>query len=152
MKIIKAQQTDLDTVKEITHTTVNTIYPHYYPDGAVKFFLEHHSDENIRDDISKGCVYLLNDAEEKSIGTVTVKNNEICRLFVLPEYQGNGFGKILLDFSEAEIAKKYDEIVLDSSLSAKPVYIKRGYKEREYRTVRTSNGDCLCYDVMTKNI
>ena len=152
MSIRKASVQDFEAVKEITRGTIKTIYPHYYPAGAVAFFLEHHSDENISVDISEGRVYLLNDDTQTAVGTVMIKGNEICRLFVLPQYQGNGFGKELLNFAEAEIAKHYDKAVVDASLSAKAIYHKRGYKETGYHTIRTQNGDCLCYDVMEKTL
>lgn len=152
MSISLAQKSDFDVVKEITHTTINEIYPHYYSNGAVAFFLNHHSDENMAKDISRNCVFLCYDLELNVVGTVTIKKNEICRLFVLPQYQGNGYGKELMDFAETEIAKCYDEIILDASLSAKSIYLKRGYKEIEYHTVRTENNDYLCYDIMKKSL
>ncbi len=152
MNIRQAKSSDFETVRSITHITINEIYPRYYPAGAVAFFLEHHSDENISADISAGRVYLLNDHAQNTVGTVTIKGNEICRLFVLPQYQGSGFGKALITFAENEIAKKYGEIVLDASLSAKSIYLKRGYKEVEYHTIKTPDGDHLCYDVMKKAV
>ena len=152
MSVIPAKQSDFDVVKKITHTTIKEIYPHYYPNGAVAFFLDHHSNENILNDISSNCVFLCHDAELNVVGTVTIKKNEICRLFVLPQYQGNGYGKELMNFAEAEIAKHYDEIILDASLSAKSIYLKRGYKEIEYHTIKTENNDYLCYDIMKKQL
>lgn len=152
MSIKIAQQSDIDIVKDITHTTIKAIYPHYYSNGAVVFFLNHHNDENIKNDISSDCVFLYYDKEHKAVGTVTIKKNEICRLFVLPQYQGNGYGKVLLDFAESEIAKHYDEIILDASLSAKSIYLKRGYKEIEYHTIKTKQNDFLCYDIMRKQL
>ena len=98
MSIKLAQQSEIDIVKDITHTTIKEIYPHYYSNGAVAFFLNHHNDENIENDISSDCVFLCYDKEHKAVGTVTIKKNEICRLFVLPQYQGNGYGKVLLEF------------------------------------------------------
>lgn len=150
MSIQIAQQSDFDIVKYITHTTIKENYPHYYPNGAVAFFLDHHNDENIKNDISSHCVFLYYDKEHKAVGTVTIKENEICRLFVLPQYQGNGYGKVLLEFAESKIAKNYNEITLDASLSAKPIYLKRGYKEIEYHTLKTEHNDFLCYDIMKK--
>lgn len=85
MSIIKAEQIHLNTVTEITHSTIKTIYPHYYPKGAVEFFLEHHSKLNISKDIDMNKVYLCFD-DNNFVGTVTVKANEILRLFVLPEF------------------------------------------------------------------
>lgn len=45
MSIRQAILADLSTVKHIAETTISEIYPHYYPEGAVDFFLEHHSEE-----------------------------------------------------------------------------------------------------------
>ena len=99
MQIIKAQLEKFDAIKRITHKTISEIYPHYYARGVVDFFLAHHNDENIMKDILAGIVFLIFEGEE-AIGTVTIKENEICRLFVLPRYQHKGFGRLLLDFAE----------------------------------------------------
>ena len=53
MSIRVAQKSDFDIVKSITHITINKIYPHYYANGAVAFFLQHHNDENIKRDYYK---------------------------------------------------------------------------------------------------
>ena len=99
MDIRKAILSDLSIIKRISEVTISEIYPHYYPKGAVDFFLEHHSKGNILDDIKKGIVYLCFDASKNAVGTVTIKNNEICRLFVLPSYQNKGFGTEMLEFN-----------------------------------------------------
>ncbi|MBO4461016.1 MAG: GNAT family N-acetyltransferase, partial [Clostridiales bacterium] len=62
--------------------------------------------------------------------------------------QHKGYGRTLLDFAEKEILKNYSFVEMDASLPAKRIYRKRGYKETEYNTVKTDNGDYLCYDVM----
>lgn len=100
-------------------------------------------------DINKGLVYLFCD-EDAFVGTVTIKNNHINRLFVLPKYQHRGYGRYLLEFAENMILKNYDEIILDASLPAKRIYQLRGYVEMEYHQIKTSNGDYLCYDLMKK--
>jgi len=147
MEIIKAQTDDFITVRDITRTTINEIYPRYYPAGAVQFFLAHHSDEHIRADISEGKVFLLC-VNEEPVGTVTISDNNINRLFVLPAFRHKGYGKMLLDFAEKKILESYDCVQIDASFPAKQIYIKRGYKEVEYNIIETENGDCLCYDVM----
>lgn len=142
-----AHKEDLKTVREITQITIKAIYPKYYPAGAVQFFLQHHSDEHISADIADGKVYILYEDAEP-VGTVTVSGCEINRLFVLPDYQHMGYGKTLLDFAEEKIAKTHAYIQIDASLPAKPIYLKRGYREIEYNIIQAENGDCLCYDVM----
>ncbi len=150
MHIEKADSAYFDEVKRITVNTIKEIYPHYYPEGAVNFFLEHHNDENIKNDIHEGRVYICFGLENSVTGTVTIKDNEICRLFVLPEYQGRGYGKELLDFSETKIFENHDTITLSASLPAKLIYLKRGYIATEYDYIRTDNGDYLCFDTMIK--
>lgn len=152
MKIQKAVEKDIETVKRITHDTIKLVYPHYYPTGAVEFFLKHHSDEHIMRDIKSGTVYLLTDENGETAGTVTVPGNSITRLFVLPKYQGKGFGGELIRFAEELIAEKYTDIVIDASFSAKQIYLRKGYKFVEYNMIETDNGDFLCYDVMEKEL
>lgn len=82
--IVKAKLSDLDIVKSISSTTISEIYPRYYPKGAVDFFLNHHNESNILDDIRQDRVFLYRDEKSNIVGTVTIKDNEICRLFVLP--------------------------------------------------------------------
>lgn len=88
MSIRQATLKDLCIIKKISEVTITEIYPHYYPKGAVDFFLSHHNEVNILKDINMNHVFLCLDAEQNAVGTVTIKANEICRLFVLPSYQG----------------------------------------------------------------
>lgn len=147
--IKRADLCDTKTVRAITEQTINSVYPKYYPKGAVDFFLNHHNERNIISDIEKGIVYVLYD-NENAVGTVTLRDNEILRLFVLPQFQGKGYGGRLLDFAEDKVAENYSKIIIDASLPAKPIYLKRGYAFSEYHTIETDNGDFLCYDVMEK--
>lgn len=148
--IFHASASDLQTVHDIVTQTISEIYPHYYPSGAVAFFLSHHNTDAIAADIAAGCVYLLNDADGKAVGTVTLNDNEINRLFVLPTAQGCGYGKRLLDFSEQEIFREYEKITLSASFSAKPIYLKRGYQAVDFGKIPTENGDFLCFDTMER--
>jgi len=150
MKIIQADIKHLDIIRNITHTTIKAIYPRYYPSGAVNYFIEHHKTENISADIQEGYVYIITNENSDVVGTVTIKQNEINRLFVLPEFQGLGSGKALMDFAEKIIFEKYKEIIISSSLPAKKMYLKRGYSESSYNVIITENGDFLCYDEMKK--
>lgn len=150
MSISKALPSEAELVRMMTHTTIAEVYPHYYPRGAVDFFTAHHSPERIKSDIEAGLVYLCRDADGNAVGTVTVKGNEILRLFVLPQFRGKGFGRELLDFAEKLVSAEHGEIVVDASFAAKAIYLKRGYRETEYHTIETPSGDFLCYDVMKK--
>lgn len=151
MNILQAQPNQRSLVETITKRTIKEIYPHYYPKGAVKFFLDHHNSDRILQDIQDGIVYLIFDHHE-AVGTITIKENTINRLFVLPNYQKKGFGKKLLDYAEDQIAKKYDLIQLDASLPAKSIYLHRGYQEIQTCIIQTEYDDVLCYDIMQKPV
>ena len=140
----------LPSVSMIVQDTIDKIYPRYYPNGAVDFFKDHHSDDNILADIKNGNVYLLME-NARQIGTVTITDNHILRLFVLEQHQHKGYGRALLDFAEERILRTYSKIEIDASFPAKSMYLKRGYIEKEYNRIQTNNGDYLCYDVMTKS-
>lgn len=150
MNIKKADISDFSIVKDITLSTINSVYPHYYPKGAVDFFISHHKDKNIINDIEAECVFLIYDDKSIPVGTVTVKGNEINRLFVLENHQKKGFGRMLLDFAEKMILNQYNEITISASLPAKAIYLKRGYTAVSFHTISTDNGDFLCYDEMKK--
>lgn len=147
MNIFIAKKNDFAAVKKIIHETINNVYRKFYPTGAVEFFLNHHSDINIRQAIENNEVYLF----EKNgciIGTGSMINNHIARLFILPQFQAKGYGTIAMDFFEATLFEKYSEIYLDASFPAYSLYLKRGYKPIEYHKILTDNGDYLCYHVM----
>ena len=76
-----AELADLERVLQITHDTISKIYSHYYAEGVVGFFREHHSRENVLSDIENGIVWLL---EED--------------------------GSRLMDFAENKIAEKFDHV------------------------------------------
>lgn len=152
INIVKAELSDLETVRNITAETIRVIYPHYYPKGAVEFFLEHHNKEKIIGDINNNSVYLCFYEDKKAIGTVTINQNEICRLFVLPEYQKNGFGCALLDYCEKLISERYNTVSVASSLPAKQIYLERGYISVNSSTIDVKYHDKLCYDTMIKYV
>ena len=82
------------------------------------------------------------------VGTVSEKGNEMSRLFVLPDHQGKGYGKRLMDFAEQLIFQTHSSIELDSSFPAQEIYIKRGYRTLGFNKLPCDNGDYLCYNEM----
>lgn len=149
--MILATINDLETVRHIVCDTVQKIYPNYYPQEVVEFFINHHSEENIRQDIEDAKVYLLFENNE-CVGTGTVDGEYMNRVFVSTIHQRKGYGSKIMDFIEEKIAIDHDKIVLDSSLPAFNIYLKRGYKAIEFHEEITENGRVLCYQVMQKDV
>ncbi|AFS78756.1 acetyltransferase, GNAT family [Gottschalkia acidurici 9a] len=150
MKIIKETLNELEEITSIVQTTINKIYPKYYPSEVVKFFLNHHSVDNIRKALNTETIFLI-ELDQKLIGTWSIFKNEIKRMFILPEFQGLGYGSRLLDKLEQKaIQEGHYTVELDSSLPAYSLYEKRGYATVKYNKIITSNDQVLCYSEMSK--
>ena len=107
MKYIKAVTADIDIIYNLVQETIRTIYPKYYPNEVVEFFCNHHCKENIEQDIKDGHVGILID-DDNIVGTGSYVENHITRVYVKPEYQGQGYGSYIIQYLEDEIAKSYN--------------------------------------------
>ena len=136
-------------VAEIVEKTVKAVYPHYYPPGAVQFFLDLHKEQRIREAADKEDIYFAV-VQGEIVGTGSVRGNEICRLFILPEYQAKGYGSRLMDLLEDMVFRQYQAVHIDASFPAESMYLKRGYRITSYEKIRTENGDFLCYHTLQK--
>lgn len=133
----------------IVKETIQKIYPHYYPPGAVRFFLDLHCEERIKEAMSSEEIYFAA-IQGNIIGTGSIRKNEICRLFVLPEYQRKGYGSRCMDLLEEKIFKNYEKVHAAASFPSEQMYLKRGYRIVSYEKIETENGDFLCYHTMEK--
>ena len=88
-----------------------------------------------------GCFWCLFD-NEVLIGTVAVriieidkKVVELKRMFILPEYQGKGYGRLLLEYAiDYAREQQYHKICLDTRKqfsTAQHLYRRSGFKETE---------------------
>ena len=152
MRIREADISEAERIRSMVDETIRKIYPRYYPAGAVDFFLQHHNLQNISEDIKSRRVFVCVDEAAGVVGTVTVKDNAINRLFVLPGRQRKGYGGKLLDFAEKMISERYSEVVIDASFAAKKLYLTKGYKDKSFEIITTDNGDYLCYDTMIREL
>ena len=134
---------------EIVEKTIKAVYPHYYPPGAVQFFLELHREERIRKAMANEEIYLAL-IQGEIVGTGSIRENDICRLFILPQYQARGYGSRLMDLLEERVLQKYESVHIDASFPAEGMYLKRGYKILTYEKIETEGGDFLCYHTMEK--
>ena len=149
MKYITATADMVDVVRNILHTTIKSVYPQYYPKEVVEFFCKHHSAEHVKDGIATGRMGVLTDGEI-FVGTGCYYENEITGVYVLPEYQGKGYGTMIMDHLEKEILKYHDTVLLDASLAAVFLYEHRGYKTIGHGKYDLENGVKLVYEKMEK--
>ena len=140
-----------DAIYDVLHTTIKTIYPYYYLAEVVDFFCRHHSKGHILEGIASGhmCVLMENDV---IVGTGCYDGNHITGVYVLPSRQNRGCGSHIMNCLEAEIAKEYDIITLDASLSAVLLSEHRGYKTVGHGIYELENSVKLVYEVMEKKL
>ncbi len=78
--------------------------------------------------LSKSRIFLVAEYDGKIAGVGGIEGDIICSVFVDPNKQGNGIGKLIMEALEALAKKKkYDFVFLHSSLTAESFYAKIGY-------------------------
>ncbi|WP_426134788.1 GNAT family N-acetyltransferase [Pseudomonas sp. PWP3-1b2] len=94
----------------------------------------------------------LND-KPVATGMLDLDNNEIGALFVLPEFTGRGFGKVMLEHLE-DVARALaiEEVVLDATLNAESFYRRRGYVGTEQAVYLAPSGLTLACMPMKKRL
>ena len=147
MQMLIAGLDQLEKVYNIVRTTIEEVYPHYYPAGAVTFFLSHQQHSHIEEGLRGPSVYLFA-IDGQAFATGTERGNDQCRFLVLPPYQGQGYGREIMDQLEQLLWKKYNTITLDASLPALSMYRSRGYREVAYTRLLVDGCDYLCYWTM----
>ncbi len=151
MNYRKASMEDAEIITDVVQQTKAGIYPKYYPKEIVEFFGQLHCYEHIIKDIKKNIVYVL-EVNDIIVGTGSFEENHITRVYVLPQYQGKGYGYHILKELEKEIARNYNNVILDASLPACKFYEGNGYKTVRHEEWKCDNEMILVYDVMEKQL
>jgi GNAT superfamily N-acetyltransferase len=143
---------DLERLNFIVRSTIKKSYSGIYPREAVDYFLELHSVENMKKDIPGGYTCML-ELDREIVGTGSVVKNEMKRVFVLPEYQGRGFGKkIMVKLEENALNKGLKKVELCASLPSKDFYLYLGYKIIQFTYLKVKNDEKLEYYDMEKHL
>ena len=149
--VYEAKLADLQTVKNMVHRTIKECYPECFSENVVDFFLNLHSEEAIKDDLMNANVYLM-ESDGYLVGTGTIKDNVIKRLFILPQYQHHKFGTELLQCLEDELAvNDIFTAAVDAHEQVKGWYQAMGYAVLSEQTVDI-NGEALPYYHMEKQV
>ena len=125
-EIYRAERRDAEDVCRIVRSTILQVYPRHYPQAVVDEFIKSNDPQTILADIDRGCVYYIR-CGVSAVGTVTVRSDLISRLYVLPLYQGRGFGEALLEFAESRVVQLYKKAWLEAVPSSESFYLRHGY-------------------------
>ena len=121
----KARLKDAREITDAVQNTIRQIYPKFYVEEIVNAFLDLHCLENITQDIQNGNTVIVK-SNGKIAGTGTIEDGyHITRVYVLPQFQGQGIGSFIMDVLEGKIkASGFDKAILDSSAPAFEIYKK----------------------------
>lgn len=151
MRQIEADLKDCDQIYALVQETIRTVYPKYYPAEVVDFFSNLHNPENIRQNIVDRTVAVFYE-DDTLIGTGTCIEDHITRVFVVPSYQGQGYGSQIMQYLEEKVSVKYNKACLDASLPACQFYERRGYVTVRHETWECENDVVLVYGIMEKDL
>ncbi len=149
LTIKKARLDQTDVINELVSKTVKEIYPKYYSNEVVDFFLELHNRDTVKNDIAEGNTYVIG-CGMTILGTGTIHQNAVSRVYITPNNQHEGAGTKLMDYLEKEIIKNYSYVNIDASLPATEFYRKRGYELLRQAEHPVANGKLLSYSMMRK--
>ena len=149
MEYRKATETDAESIQDILQTTIQTIYPKYYPQEVADSFCDLHNLNHVIEGIASGNMGVLV-AGDRIVGTGCYDDNHITSVYVSPDCQGKGYGTYILDCLEDQISENHDNAVLDASLPAVILYERRGYETIGHGTIDVGNDAKLVYEIMRK--
>ena len=150
VKIRKFRIDDLVKLKNLIDATVDLCYSDIYCAEAIEFFKDWHKSEKIIQDAHEGLTIVL-EIDNNIIGTGTILGNEIVRVFVNPEFQKQGFGKLIMDkLEEKALSETVSTIQLDASIPSKKFYDRLGYVTLEKTFLKVKNNKRLDYYKMQK--
>lgn len=109
-----------------------------------------YSISSLEKQLESGKVFLLVKDENRYVGFAsyelhveTSKATKIHKLYVLPETQGKGIGRKLIDYIKEIAIKKNDEILqlaVNRHNKAKDFYLKYGFTIKEEKVFEIGNG------------
>ncbi len=145
-------ETDLMPLKSLIHRTIAVCYPGHYGVEAVRFFMNYHDEQAIRRDARTGCTVVL-DRAGRAIGTGTLIDDEIKRVFVDPMAQRQGVGRRIMRYLE-ETARSsgVTTVRLDASLPSVAFYDKLGYAIVEKTFLPLDSGERLEFYKMRRSL
>lgn len=146
------REQDLRAVKELVDRTIDSSYSDVYPDEAIAFFKQYHSEAHILDDAKSGCTVIV-ECNGEIVGTGTLAGTTIGRVFVAPSHQGRGLGKLIMRrLEERARAEAIGTVDLSASLVAKLFYDSLGYTTKEEASIPLENDQELRYYAMVKGL
>lgn len=120
---------DYLTTIDVINKSIRESLGKIYPQKLIDEFCKKYDLDKLTERVSE-IKYFVAEIEDKIVGIIGLKDNELRTFFVDPSYQGQGIGRKLYDKLESfarESGIKY--LMLEGSPLGEPVYEKFGFKK-----------------------
>lgn len=141
---------DIEALQQLIYQAIDEAYTGVYGPKAIQYFKDYHSSSQILADVRQGQTVVL-DLNEEIVGTGTICEQNIRRVFISPAFQCRSFGRMVMETLEKKaLSMGLHHLNLDASLPSQPFYQHLGYRTREDRFFQVSNDERLDYFFMDK--
>ena len=161
--ISEATVEDFETIRRIAHTTWPVAYGEILSKEQLDYMLEKmYSDAALLDNLSKGHHFILVKENSVCLGFASFEHrylNEKCtrlhKIYLLPETQGKGLGKMLLERITALANENHSDTIslnVNRFNKAYNFYIKMGFEVIAEEDLAIGNGYLMEDYVMKKKL
>lgn len=149
-KIRPFMDSDIEVLQQLIYQTIDDAYIGVYGPKAIQYFKDYHSSSQILTDARQGQTVVL-DLNERIVGTGTICEQNIRRVFISPAFQGRSFGRMVMETLEKKaLSMGLHHLNLDASLPSQAFYQHLGYRTREEGYIQVSDDERLDYFYMEK--
>ena len=130
----KFEEKDAEAVSQLIRTTIEVSNKKDYPAELMDELIRSETPEHVLGRAAWTHMYVIRDGEKivgcGAIGPYWGKEDEssLFTIFVLPEYQGKGVGRMIMETLEAdEFFLRARRIEIPASITGVPFYLRMGY-------------------------
>ena len=129
VRIRKIQPSDYVKAGNMIKKTIRHAWSDLRPKGLLDEFCRKYSPGRLKERAKEIEMFVAVE-NDKILGIIGMKNNELRTFFVDPKHQGRKIGRQLYDFLEKKMRDRgYDEIILEGSPTGEAIYKKFGFKK-----------------------
>ncbi|MBR2468468.1 MAG: GNAT family N-acetyltransferase [Clostridia bacterium] len=131
------KEKDIPELHDVIEKTCRISFAPYYPQSVIEDTINSLNCEKLKERAGWTHFYVIKE-EDKIVGCGAIgaywgslTESSLFTIFVDPDYQGKGYGRVIMETLEAdEYAKRASRIEIPASLYAIPFYRHMGYEHK----------------------
>jgi diamine N-acetyltransferase len=163
MKIVVATKEHLPILHQLSHSIWPVAYKDVISEGQIDYMLNMmYSLESLEEQLQNNKVFILAEDDYEFVGFASYELNfdgfqktKIHKLYVLPQTQGKGVGKQLVDYITDIASKNKNEflqLAVNKNNKAKDFYVKIGFQIAHEAVFDIGNGYVMDDYIMEKKL